>query len=95
MEQQSGTTVKTEVLPLRSFTMAEDYHQKYVLKHHRLNSEILRVYSRHEDIVNSTAAARLNGYAGGYGSKDQLLREIDSLGVSADGKKVLSELVRR
>lgn len=95
MEQQSGTTVKTEVLPLRSFTMAEDYHQKYVLKHHRLYSEILRVYSRHEDIVNSTAAARLNGYAGGYGSKDQLLREIDSLGVSADGKKVLSELVRR
>jgi hypothetical protein len=37
--------------------------------------------------------SRLNGYVGGYGSKDQLFREIESLGLSAEGKKMLIELV--
>jgi len=32
VENKIGRTVKTEVVPLRSFTMAEDYHQKYILK---------------------------------------------------------------
>jgi len=95
MEQRIDRTVKTKVLPLRSFTMAEDYHQKYVLKQHQLKNEMSRIYPRHQDFVNSTAVARLNGYVGRNGSRDQLLREIDSLGLSANGKKALTEMVRR
>ena len=34
VEQKIGSIVKTEMVPLRSFTMAEDYHQKYLLKSH-------------------------------------------------------------
>ncbi|UCD32748.1 MAG: peptide-methionine (S)-S-oxide reductase, partial [Desulfobacterales bacterium] len=29
--QKIGRTVKTEMVPLLSFTLAEDYHQKYIL----------------------------------------------------------------
>lgn len=96
VEQKIGHTVKTEVASLRSFTMAEDYHQKYILKrHYDLKNEMSRIYPRHQDFVDSTAVARLNGYAGGHGTKDQLSREIEGLGLSAEGKKVLTEVVRR
>ena len=96
LERKIGGTVKTKVLPLRSFTMAEDYHQKYILKgHDDLESEISRIYPHHRDFVDSTAVTRLNGYAGGNGSRDQLLREVESLGLSAEGRKVLTGMVRK
>ena len=94
--QQMGREVQTEVLPLRSFTMAEDYHQKYILKGHRvLKDELARIYPKHTDIVASTAAARLNGYVDGHGSVEQLQREIDQLGLSVNGRRVLEGLVRK
>lgn len=75
--------------------MAEDYHQKYILKNHgKLKKEMSRIYPLHRDFVDSTAVARLNGYVGGNGSRDQLSREIESLGLSAEGKKVLAEVGR-
>ena len=96
LAQKIGHKVKTKVVPLRSFTMAEDYHQKYLLKgYDGLKNELVRIYPRHRDLVNSTAAARLNGYAGGHGNKDQLLREIQMLGLSTEGKKTLAEFVRK
>ena len=96
VEQKVGPALTTKVLPLRSFTMAEDYHQKYLLKSSgRLNNEMSRIYPAHRDFVDSTAVARLNGYTGGNGALDQLSREIDILGLSAGGKKQLQDLVRR
>jgi methionine-S-sulfoxide reductase len=95
VEQKIDSTVKTEVVSLRSFTMAEDYHQKYILKRHdALKNEMSRVYPRHLDFVDATSVARLNGYAGGHGTRDQLSQEIESLGLSAEGKKVLIDMVR-
>ncbi|MBW1891540.1 MAG: peptide-methionine (S)-S-oxide reductase [Deltaproteobacteria bacterium] len=94
--EKTGRSVTTEVLPLRSFTMAEDYHQKYILKQHAdLMQEMLRIYPQHRDLVASTAAARLNGYAGGNGSHDQLSRELSNLGLSTAGKQILTGLIRR
>ena len=87
--------IKTRILPLRSFTLAEDYHQKYLLKQHALNREIKRFYPKNEDLIDSTTAARFNGYAGGYGTKDQLSREIDNLGLSRKGKEILLNLVQK
>ena len=92
--QKNGGTIRSEVLPLRSFTIAEDYHQKYILKQHsKLKSEFSRIYPKHQDFVASTAVARLNGYAGGNGTRDQLSRELETLGLSTEGKRVLSEMV--
>lgn len=94
VEQKIDGTVRSQVLPLRSFTMAENYHQKYILKQHaKLKSELSRVYPQHQDFVASTAVARLNGYAGGNGTRDQLSRELEILGLSDKGKQVLSEMV--
>jgi peptide-methionine (S)-S-oxide reductase len=96
VEKRLGRKVKTDVAPLRTFTMAEDYHQKYLLKHnHELNREMTRIYPIHRELVDSTAAARLNGYAGGNGSKKQLAREIDDLGLTDAGRKALTQMVKR
>jgi peptide-methionine (S)-S-oxide reductase len=96
LEQKIGHAVKTEVVSVRSFTMAENYHQKYLLKSHQaLGGEMARIYPNPQNFVDSTAVTRLNGYAGGHGTGDQLSREIDILGLSAEGKKRLVKLVKR
>ena len=96
LAQQIGQAVQTDVLPLRTFTMAENYHQKYLLKqHYRLNAEMTRIYPQHRDFVESTAVARLNGYVGGYGNRRQFSKDIDRLGLSEAGKVALKELVKR
>jgi methionine-S-sulfoxide reductase len=95
LEQKLGKPVQTEIVPLRSFTWAEDYHQKYLLKsEHDLVRELQCIYPRQRDFDNSTAVARINGYAGGKGSREQLIREIDQLGLSERGRKLLMRLVR-
>lgn len=96
LEKELGRTVYTRVVPLRSFTMAEDYHQKYLLKQqNRLKAEMSRIYPSHRDFVDSTAIARINGYAGGNGSKIQFARDIDRLGLSDTGKQTLRTIVER
>lgn len=94
VEEKSGQAVGSEVVPLRSFTLAEGYHQKYLLKgNKKLLDEMKGIYPRPQDFINSTAVSRLNGYVGRNGSKEQLSREIDRLGLSESGKRTLSELV--
>ena len=96
MEKKLGRQVKTEIASLRTFTMAEDYHQKYLLKHsYDLNREMARIYPIHREFVDSTAVARLSGYAGGNGSKDQLAREVDNLGLTDAGRQALTHMVER
>ena len=96
LQREIGRSVQTEVAPLNTFTMAEAYHQKYLLKqHHDLSREMAAIYPRHPDLVDSTAAARLNGYAGGHGSPEQLAREIDRLGLGEAGQRALTDLVQR
>ena len=87
LEEQRSTPVKTVIVPLRSFTMAEEYHQKYNLKRYRLAAELTRLYPDHEDLLNSTAAARLNGYVAGYGNIEQLEKEINSLGIDDENAR--------
>ena len=96
LEQKLGRTVHTDIVPLRSFTWAEDYHQKYLLRSQReIVREMKRIYSRQMDFYNSTAVARLNGYAGGNGSRKQLLREIDQFGLSEKGRERVMRIVGR
>ncbi len=95
VEKQTGAPVHSEIRSVGTFYLAEDYHQKYLLKRRSdLASELYGIYPRENDLINSTAAARINGYVGGYGNSEQLAREIDLLGLSPRGRDALSRVVR-
>ena len=94
VQKKIGRTVRSQVLPLRTFNLAEDYHQKYLLNRRSdLLREMTRTYPGKKDFVDSTAVARLNGYVGGNGSPEQLAREIQFLGLSPAGRRALTDLV--
>jgi peptide-methionine (S)-S-oxide reductase len=88
--------IYTEILPLSGFYLAEAYHQKYQLRQHAgLMTEFRAMYPDPGDFVNSTGAARVNGYLGGYGTTDHLQRELGTLGLSGAGAGKLLENVER
>ncbi len=84
--------VYTEIIPFSGFYAAEDYHQKYALQHDLdIMQEFKAMYPSFDKIVSSTAAARVNGYLGGYGSGDILREEISSYGLSgSSGTRLLN-----
>lgn len=87
--------VQTEVQRLERFWIAEDYHQKYRLRHEpELLDEIRAIYPDERAFVDSTAAARLNGYLDGHGGRRQLDAEIGRLGLTEKGQQHLRKLWR-
>ncbi|MGO9118422.1 MAG: hypothetical protein ACLQPD_12555 [Desulfomonilaceae bacterium] len=56
--------------------------------------EFNAMYPSDDDFVNSTAAARVNGYLDGYGTTESLGTELDSLGLSAEANKRLMHMVQ-
>jgi len=82
--------VQTKVLPYSGFTLAEDYHQKHALRRTKsIMEEFRRMYPNQQGLVDSTAAARVNGYLAGYGECDRLEAEIIDLGLSKDATRRL------
>jgi methionine-S-sulfoxide reductase len=91
-----GGQIYTEIVSASEFYLAEDYHQKYRLRQVRdLASEFNAIYQNDDDFVNSTAAARVNGYLGGHGALATLQAEIDDLGLSPAGRQKLLDIVRK
>lgn len=77
--------VFTEVRPHERFYLAEDYHQKYRLRTDRtLSAEFARMYPDPADLRESTAAARVNGYLDGWGSRAELEADLAALGLSEE-----------
>jgi peptide-methionine (S)-S-oxide reductase len=89
------STIYTEIVPYTEFYIAEDYHQKYALQR---NSELMRefgiMYPSFDGIVSSTAAARANGYLGGYGNLRDLEAEINSYSFSEASKIQLLSVMK-
>lgn len=95
-ESQCGCRVYTEIVPLKKFYLAEAYHQKYYLQSlSPLMDEFKRIYPDATDFVNSTAAARVNGYLGGHGTLAQLQTELEQLGLSPEAQRNLFDIVSR
>jgi methionine-S-sulfoxide reductase len=89
-----GKTIHTEVIPYANFYAAEDYHQKYYLRQQRqILRQFQQYYPQAADLMNSTAAARVNGYIGGYGTSASLKADIDGLGLSEAAREELLERV--
>jgi peptide-methionine (S)-S-oxide reductase len=85
--------VCTILAPLERFHLAEHYHQKYYLHRRADLLEEFRAYSP-QQFVDSTVAARLNGYVAGQGSVEQLAQELESFGLSGKAASTLERTVR-
>jgi len=102
VESEHGKIV-TKILPYSGFNLAEDYHQKYYLMNESgtitqdgysydrstLIKDFRAMYPDIRGMIDSTAAARINGYLAGNGSKKVLTEELESYGLSEEGNKVL------
>jgi hypothetical protein len=91
-----GRRLATRIEPLKRFWNAEDYHQKYHLRQDRVLMAEFRTMFGDDQVAlrESTAAARINGYIAGDGTKAQLAREIDFLGLGERGRDYLISRVK-
>lgn len=92
-QAKQGRTIYTEIDALRTFYLAEDYHQKYYLRGRKdLVREFKAIYPDLGDFINSTAVTRANAYVGRNGTWQMLQHEIDSLGLSTEAQGRLVEI---
>lgn len=91
-----GREIYTEILPADAFHLAEDYHQKYMLRRSpELMADFAAMYPDAAGFVASTAAARVNGYLGGWGTAAALAAEIEGFGLSEKARRILERSVAR
>ncbi len=75
---KNGRKIYTDIAPAGRFYRAEDYHQKYYLRGRpELVKPLRSTYRSEDELVNSTLAARLNGYLAGYGTVAEVEKEIE------------------
>jgi peptide-methionine (S)-S-oxide reductase len=92
-EARLGTEVYTSIEQAAVFYVAEDYHQKYYLRlEDKIVNELYAIYPDPAAFRDSTAAARLNGYAGGFGDAETLSQNLEKFGLSSNGRQALLKL---
>jgi peptide-methionine (S)-S-oxide reductase len=79
LEEETGTTVYTDVLPLETFYLAEAYHQKYYLRKVTLLAEELEAkYPTLEAFLDAPSVTSMNGYVWGCGTLAEFLLDLPS-----------------
>lgn len=92
---RTGEPVETAILPFTGFTLAEGYHQKYQMRRLKtVERELEACYPELSDLVRSTAATRINAFAGGTGSAADLDALASDLGLSPAALQELRRVVR-
>ena len=94
--QQKAGRIYTDIEPLSEFYLAEDYHQKYYLRSvGSLMEELKVMYPEERQFVDSTTAARLNGYVGGFGTLEELEGELETFGLTEQAQQYIRKRVAR
>lgn len=94
LSESISSGVRTAIEPAGEFYLAEDYHQKYLLrKATGILQDFQAIYPEPEALITSPAAARLNGYLGCNGEPAKLEEEIEQLGLSTQMQTLLVEHV--
>ena len=52
------------------------------------------LYGNKKDFINATAAARVNGFAGGYGTVSSLEQELTRLALPPEARSKISEILK-
>jgi methionine-S-sulfoxide reductase len=83
-------SIHTAVEPYHAFHLAEGYHQKHSLRGHAdLMREFSRLFPGERGFVDSTAAARVNGWLSGCATTGQLERELGLTGLTPSAQETL------
>lgn len=83
LSQELGAEVKTDLRAYENFTSAEAYHQKYYLQNRReVFDAVKAMYPSFDGFVDSTTAARINGYVAGYGTQEQFEKDMEFVPLS-------------
>jgi peptide-methionine (S)-S-oxide reductase len=95
-EADRGDRIYTEIVPFSEFYLAEAYHQKYRMRQVPDLMEMFRtLYPDWEDFLDSTLAARVNGYVGGYGNLEALEAIVDEQGMVTETRQKLLDILSR
>ena len=88
--ERLGSMIYTELISATDFYLAEDYHQKYYLQDiNELKKSFRAIYPDTIDFIDSTVAARVNGYIAGYGSVEILRENLGDFGLPPEGNDIL------
>lgn len=90
-----GRAVLTPIEALGTFTRAEDYHQKYRLRQWPLLcAELLERCGDEQAFVDSTAAAKLNGYLAGYGQLEEIAADLAGMALQPATRTAVLERIQ-
>jgi len=91
-EEKIGKLIQTQVLPIMQWTDAEDYHQKYYLRHSGI---IKKMKLSDADLLNSTVAARLNAGVHGNGDMDAIIAEVNTAQTDENVKQEIVKSIQK
>ncbi|MFW6280812.1 MAG: peptide-methionine (R)-S-oxide reductase MsrB, partial [Halanaerobium sp.] len=91
LESKTDRTIKTQIKEYEKFYLAEDYHQKFRLQQQPDFASVYLENLTMEGFINSTAAARVNGYLTGAGSRENIIKNINLLGLPEELQERLLE----
>ena len=93
-EKKYNKQIQTELLPYTHFYRAEDHHQKYFMKRYPKALEaVSNLFPTYTDYIDSTIAARLNGFVREYGLLSDIKKELEFWGLNDSEKHTLQKLL--